>query len=92
MYSIYTVLKNKSLRLATLPPCRKRVCSTRCELGSGREETPVTPDEPDALDAGDVLQGVGVDGLASGASSASSASGWVGLSAGPGTEIAGQLS
>jgi hypothetical protein len=47
MYSIYPVLKKKSLRLATLPPCRERVCSTRCELGSGREETSDTPDEPD---------------------------------------------
>ena len=47
MYSIYPGLKKKSMRLATLPPCRKRVCSTRCELGSGGVETSDIPDEPD---------------------------------------------
>ena len=62
MYSIYPVLKKKSLRLATLPPCRKSVCSTRCGLGSGRVETSDTPDESDVLDAGDGVEGVGVEG------------------------------
>ena len=59
----------KSLRLPTLPPCRGRVCSTWCELGSGWVETPVTPDEgdePGVLDDGDVVEGLGADGLASG--------------------------
>ena len=69
MYSIYTVLK-KSLRLATLPPCRERVCSTWCELGSGGVETPDTPVGLDVRGGGDVVEGLGVDGLAS------SASGW----------------
>ena len=42
---------------------RERVCSTRCELGSGGIKTPDTPDEPDVLDGGDVVQGFGVEGL-----------------------------
>ena len=66
MSSINPVLKKKSLRLATLPPCRKRVYSTRCELGSGRVETSDAPDEPDVLDGGGGVEGLGADGLATG--------------------------
>ena len=58
--------EKKSLRLATLPPCRERVCSTWCELGSGGVETSDLPVGPDVLDASDVVKEVVGDSLATG--------------------------